>query len=136
MNKPIRILWTLSTVFLGLTLITSANASSDIDASDTEKALKTSLLFKCDNAQIIGINTFIKYSPWFVEFSIDDSNKMHLIDRQKARFRHNGTRLTWVEAKSENQIQIDPLNDREIIYIKKLFDTEKTIKTICTVLSR
>jgi hypothetical protein len=58
---------------------------------------------------------------------------LHLIDHQKARFRHNNNRLTWIDAKSENQIQIDPLKDQEITYIKKIFDTEETIKRTCTV---
>ncbi len=136
MNKPNKILQITSIILIGLLFDPSLHAASDNDDLDTAKALKTSLLFKCDNAQIIGINTYIKFSPWFMEFSVDNNNKMHLIAHHKARFRHNGTRLTWIEPKSENQIQIDPLNDQEITYIKKLFNTEETIKTTCTVLTR
>ena len=126
-----RILFTTTIYLLGL-LPFPSYASSDIDEIDSENTLTTTLLFKCDNSQIIGINTHLKYSPWFLEFSLEN-NKMRLVNHHKARFRHNNTRLTWVDYKSENQIQIDPLKDQEITYIKKIFDTKETIKSICTV---
>lgn len=122
-----------SAIILGLLPVSLIHASNEIQAVEIEKILKTTLLFKCDNFQIIGINTHIKHSPWFMEFSVDGDNRIDLIDHQKARFRHNNTRLTWVDSKSENQIQIDPLKDQEITYIKKIFDTQETIKKTCTV---
>ncbi len=133
MNKLNKILLTTSGIILGLSLIPPIHASNEIQDADIEKILKTTLLFKCNFSQIIGINTQIKHSPWFMEFSVDNESRLHLIDHQKARFRHNNTRLTWIDAKSENQIQIDPLKDQEITYIKKIFDTEETIKRTCTV---
>ena len=133
MYKLNKILLTIIGIALGLSLIPTIHASNEIQDADIEKILKTTLLFKCNFSQIIGINTHIKYSPWFMEFSVDNESSLHLIDYQKARFRHNNTRLTWVDSKSENQIQIDPLKDQEITYIKKMFDTEETIKRTCTV---
>lgn len=115
---------------------TTHGQSNQENIQETEKALKSSLLFKCEDKQIIGINTFLKHGPWIIEFEADKDDNLHLIDRHKARFQENGTRITWVNLEIGYEILIDPKNDRDIAYVKKDAESRNIYKTKCSVLPR